>query len=230
MLFLLDNTEVDNTTEAGAFERVQEMQPLVKALFRLTLHKHSKFVLAQVDMVKATWTLMAAQSSLANLGPEAADVCAADIHCKALKALEKARKDVRALRTTLTDMAAASAPTEELPGETGDSSVDISKLDLETAFFKLQIDRLPSKHFDSELATDTVAFYCAQLIQRLEEGQGPLVEHARLGMDETSWKRCLPEDPTHQQVLEAGACLLKSAGRAFREEVETCSKDSGGHC
>ena len=224
------SSEVDNTTEADAFARIQEMQALMKAMFRLTSHKHSKFVQVQLDLVKATWTLMVCQKDLANLGADASEVCAADVNRKAVLALEKARKDAQKLMKSLEDIVATSAPTEVLPGITipEEGEFNVFSLDLETAFFTLHMDKITANHFASELATDTVAFYCAQFIQQIEEGQSPLLEHARLGMEETSWKKALAEDPSEKDVRDASTCLVKVGGRALRDCLEKYSKDRTG--
>ena len=205
------------------------MQPCVKAMFKQTNHKHSKFVLTQLELVKVTHGLKMAQSALVDLGSDAAAVCLADPNRKAVLGVEKARRETGPLLDTMASWIATNAPTQDLPGLSGEdlADIDVSKIDLETCFFGLPMEKIHLNSFDTELFTDSVSFICAQMIQQLEEGKVVLTELARLGMPETSWKRDLSNDASGETVLETSASLLKVQGKTLRNELESYSKDRG---
>ena len=220
--------QVDNTTKEELFHQIAELQPCMRALVKLTTHKHNKFVVMQLEMVKAAFNLKRGQQVLADLGNDASSICGADPNRKAVLGVEKARKEVMAIKDSLKEWIATSAPTEELPGTVPaeDEEIDFSKLDLEVAFFKLPIDDMASNIYESELFTDCVSYISAQFMQLLEEGKVALGELARLGMEGTSWKRALSENPSKEEILDVSKMLMKVGGKVLREELEKYSKDS----
>lgn len=223
--------QVDNTTQEEVFHQIAELQPCIKALFKLTTHKHNKFVLMQLEMVRAVFNLKRGQQALADLGIDASSICCADPNRKAVLGVEKARKDVIELKKSLEEWIATSAPTEELPGPAeDDEEINFAKLDMEVAFFKLPIHDLASNVYGSELFMDCVSYISAQFMQWLEEGKVALGEIARLGMEETSWKRALSANPNREEMLEATKILLRVGGKLLRDELEKYSKDSNINC